>query len=169
MSNNRPLILITNDDGIESPGLRAAALAVHRLGDLLVVAPCQQWSGAGRCFPADASGIIQPCSLQIDGQVLEAFCVHSSPALVVLHALLELAPRRPTLLVVGINYGENLGADVTVSGTVGAAIQGATAGIPALAISLQTPKETHTNPSDDVDFTTAAYFTRLFAQRMLAR
>jgi 5'-nucleotidase len=56
---------------------------------------------------------------------------------------------------------------VTISGTVGAALQGATCGVPALAVSLQTPKETHANPSDDVEFTAAVYFTRLFARRML--
>jgi hypothetical protein len=69
--------------------------------------------------------------------------------------------------VVGINYGENPGADVTCSGTVGAALQAATCGVPALAVSRQAPKEVHLNLSDDVDFTAAAHFTRFFARRML--
>ncbi|RME35802.1 MAG: hypothetical protein D6793_06855 [Thermoflexia bacterium] len=76
-------------------------------------------------------------------------------------------PRRPDLLVVGINYGENPGADVTCSGTVGAAFQGASRGIPALAVSRQAPKDAHLNLSDQVDFSAAAHFTRLFARRML--
>jgi 5'-nucleotidase len=167
MADGRPLILVTNDDGIDSPGLRAAVRAVLGLGELLVVAPCRQWSGASRCFPADSSGTIHPHPLEVAGRAVETFCADGAPAQVVLHAVLELAPRRPDLLVVGINYGENLGADVTISGTIGAALQGAVMGIPALAVSLQTPKETHTSPSDDVDFTAATHFARLFARRML--
>jgi 5'-nucleotidase len=168
MSDERPLILVTNDDGIESPGLRAAARAALDLGDLLIVAPCHQWSSASRCFSADASGTIHARPMEISGKRLEAFCADGAPAQVVLHAVLELAPRQPDLVLVGINYGENLGADVTVSGTIGAAIQGASCGIPGLAVSLQTPKETHALPSDDVDFEAAIHFTRLFARRLLA-
>jgi 5'-nucleotidase len=93
--------------------------------------------------------------------------VDDSPALVVVHAVLELAPRRPALVISGINYGENLGSDITVSGTVGAALQAAAMGIPALAASLQTPKEMHANPSEGVDFAAAVHFTRLFAQHLL--
>jgi 5'-nucleotidase len=85
----------------------------------------------------------------------------------VLHGLFELAPRRPALLVSGINYGENVGADITISGTVGAALEGAVNGLPALAVSLQTPKETHTQPSDSVDFAAAIHFTHVFARHLL--
>ena len=162
-----PLIVVTNDDGIASPGLRAAVRAALSLGELLVVAPDQQWSGAGRSMPQGPEGRISRYPLEVDGQPVTAYQVDASPASVVLHALLELIPRRPALLISGINYGENLGTDVTISGTVGAALQGAALGIPALAASLQTPKETHTNPSDSVDFTAAIHFTRLFARRLL--
>lgn len=168
MSKRRPLILITNDDGISSPGLSAAAEAVHDLGDLLIAAPNRQCSGAGRSLPATSSGVIQPVPLPVAGRELTAYSLDGTPAQVVLHALLELSPRRPDLLVVGINFGENLGTDITISGTVGAALQGAAMGVPALAVSLQTPKETHTNPTDDVDFTAAKHFTRLVARRMLS-
>ncbi|RLC87469.1 MAG: 5'/3'-nucleotidase SurE [Chloroflexi bacterium] len=162
-----PLIVVTNDDGIASPGLRAAVRAALSLGELLVVAPDRQWSGAGRSMPQGPEGRISRYPLEVDGQPVMAYQVDASPASVVLHALLELIPRRPALLISGINYGENLGTDVTISGTVGAALQGAALGIPALAASLQTPKETHTNPSDSVDFTAAIHFTRLFARRLL--
>ena len=161
------MIVVTNDDGIASPGLRAAVRAALSLGELLVVAPDQQWSGAGRSMPQGPEGRISRYPLEVDGQPVTAYQVDASPASVVLHALLELIPRRPALLISGINYGENLGTDVTISGTVGAALQGAALGIPALAASLQTPKETHTNPSDSVDFTAAIHFTRLFARRLL--
>nr|HID14911.1 hypothetical protein [Anaerolineae bacterium] len=162
-----PLIVVTNDDGIASPGLRAAVRAALPLGELLVVAPDRQWSGAGRSMSRGPGGRISRSPLEVDGQTVTAYQVDASPASVVLHALLELTPRRPALLISGINYGENLGTDVTISGTVGAALQGAALGIPALAASLQTPKETHTSPSDNVDFTAAIHFTRLFARRLL--
>lgn len=162
-----PLILVTNDDGIESPGLWAAVRALLGLGELLVVAPCHQWSGAGRCFPRNTTGRIEPHPLEVEGESVPAFCVDGSPAQVVLHGILELAPRRPALLVAGINYGENLGADVTCSGTVGAALEAAANGIPALAVSLQAPKELHLNLSTEVDFAAAAHFTRFFARRLL--
>ncbi|MDY7078933.1 MAG: 5'/3'-nucleotidase SurE [Chloroflexota bacterium] len=162
-----PLILITNDDGISSPGLRAAVRAALPLGEILVAAPARQWSGAGRSMPPGPEGHTSPYSLEGEAGEVTAYQVDDSPASVVARAVLQLAPRRPALVVSGINYGENMGTDVTISGTVGAALQGAAFGIPALAVSLQTPKETHTNPSDSVDFTAAIHFTRLFARWML--
>jgi 5'-nucleotidase len=162
-----PLILVTNDDGITSPGLLAAARAVLPLGELLVVAPDRQWSGAARSMPPGPQGHIARYAMRLDGRTIEAYQVDGSPALVLLHAVLELAPRPPALVISGINYGENLGTDVTVSGTVGAALQAGAMGIPALASSLQTPQETHKQHSDAVDFSTAAHFTRLFARRLL--
>ena len=162
-----PLILITNDDGIASPGLQAAVRAALPLGEVLVAAPAEQWSGAGRSMPHNVSGRISRYPLEVDGQPVTAYQIDASPALAVGRALLVLTPRRPALLISGINYGENMGADVTSSGTVGAALQGAISGIPALAVSLQTPKETHTNPSDDVDFAAAVHFARIFAGWML--
>jgi len=176
-----PLILVTNDDGITSPGLRAAVQAALPLGEPLVVAPARQSSGAGRGMPPGPERHISRYPLEVelehpsasggaggvDRQPVTAYQVNASPALVVLYAVLELAPRRPALLISGINYGENLGTDVTISGTIGAALQGAALGIPALAASLQTPKETHTNPSDSIDFTSAIHFTRLFARHLL--
>ncbi len=99
----KPLILITNDDGIESPGLRAAAQAAVPLGDILVVAPNRQWSGAGRSLPHELRGEIATYPLEVNGQRLEAHQVGGSPAAGVLHALFELAPRKPDLLISGIN------------------------------------------------------------------
>jgi 5'-nucleotidase len=162
-----PLILVTNDDGVTSPGLRAAVQAALPLGDVLVAAPARQWSGAGRSMPAGFKGQAARYPVEVNGQEVESYQVDTSPALVVVYAMLRLAPRRPALLISGVNYGENLGIDVTASGTVGAALQGAAFGIPALAVSLQTPKETHNNPSDSVDFAAALHFTRSFARWML--
>jgi 5'-nucleotidase len=118
-------------------------------------------------LPHDLRGSISRLQLDVNGRQLTAYQVDGSPAAAVLHAILELAPRRPALLISGINYGENVGADVTISGTVGAALEGAVNGVPSLAISQQTPKETHAQPSDSVDFTAAIHFTRLFARHLL--
>jgi 5'-nucleotidase len=162
-----PLILITNDDGVASPGLRAAAQAALPLAEVLVAAPVRQWSGAGRSMPHDVDGHISRYPLQVNGRPITTYQVDASPAIVVMRAVRTLAPRRPALLISGINYGENLGSDTTISGTIGAALQGAAFGIPSLAVSLQTPQETHINPSDSVDFAAAIHFARAFAKWML--
>jgi 5'-nucleotidase len=162
-----PLILITNDDGIESPGLLAAVGAVYDLGEVLVVAPRHQQTGAGRSFPS-SDGAIRREHIEVKGLTIPAFSVDGSPAQAVQYGLVELAPRHPDLLVAGINYGENVGSGVTISGTVGAVLEGATFGIPGLAVSLEAPLEYHLSHSEDMDFRAAAFFTRLFAQRLLS-
>ncbi len=167
MPTQKPLILITNDDGIASPGLRAVVQATLPLGQVIVAAPTRQWSGAGRSMPYGMSKHTERYPLEVDQQPVTAYQIDASPALVVARAMLMLAPRRPTLLISGVNYGENLGSDVTISGTVGAALQGAVLGVPSLAVSLQTPKEMHNHPSDDVDFGAAIHFVRTFARWML--
>jgi 5'-nucleotidase len=162
-----PLILVTNDDGINSPGLRAAAAALEDMGDVLVVAPVQQHSGAGRSMPPASEGRIIRQSIALNGHTVEAYGVEGSPAQVVEHGVMEIAPRRPDLLVAGINYGENIGSGITVSGTVGAAMEGADFGIPSLAVSRQTAPEYYLNHSDTVDMKTAMHFVRFFARRTL--
>jgi 5'-nucleotidase len=167
MSKQRPLILITNDDGIGSPGLRAAAAALEAMGEVLVVAPAQQQSGAGRSMPPASEGRIFRQKIAINDHEIEGYGVEGSPAQVVEHGIVEIAPRRPDLVVSGINYGENIGSGITVSGTVGAAMEGADFGIPALAVSLQTAPEHYLNPSDVVDMSVAAHFLKLFARPTL--
>jgi 5'-nucleotidase len=158
----RPLILITNDDGVKSPGLRAAAAVCEELGDLLIVAPHEQQSGAGRSMPADSEGRIYEESVPINGHAIVGYGIEGTPAQVVQHGLFEIAPRPVALVVSGINYGENLGEGITVSGTVGAAMEAASFGIPALAVSLQTAAEHYLSHSADIDFSAAAHFLRQF-------
>src|SRR5512139_1129255 len=162
-------ILLTNDDGIQSPGLWAAAGALSELGYVHVVAPRDQFSGAGRSLPSTSDGIITTQQMQVNGKEWTVYSVGGTPAQAVLHAICEILPERPDLVVSGINYGENLGVGVTVSGTVGAAMEGAGNGIPAMAVSLETDKEDHLSYSPHIDFSSAAYFTRLFGQMMLER
>lgn len=168
MTRNDKLILLTNDDGIHSPGLRAAAAALALHGWVTVVAPREQWTGAGRSMPISTSGGIDVHTKLINNDDWEVYAVDGTPAQAVQHGVLEIAPRLPDLVVSGINYGENVGSGVTVSGTVGAALEAAAFGIPALAVSLETPKEFHLSHSDSIDFLAAAHFAGLFAKLLLS-
>ena len=165
----KPLIVLTNDDGIASPGLRAAAEAVYEFGELLIMAPTEQQTAMGRSFWGPKHEFFHPADFRIDGAAIRAFHCHSSPAQVVLHGLDVLAPDRPPDLVIsGVNYGENLGLNVTLSGTVGAAMQAASMGIPALAVSLQTDVAYHYEYGE-LEWAAARHFVRLFARKMLDR
>ena len=163
----RPLILVTNDDGIHSPGLHAAITALTELGELLIIAPTRQQTGMSRSLPPTFDGRIHPIKLEHDGHLYHAFHLDGSPAQCVLYGVLECADRRPALVVSGINYGENLGNSTMISGTVGAALQGGDMGIPSLAVSLETKKEYHYNHGLDVDWSAARFWLRFFAQRTL--
>ena len=168
MSADQPLILLTNDDGIRSPGLLAAAEAVLGLGELLIVAPTTQQTGMGRSTPNGLRGPVTREVLRVRGQELPAYAVPGTPAQAVVLAIAALAPRRPVLAVAGINYGENIASGVTGSGTVGAALEAAAAGIPALAVSLETVKEYHYEHVEGLNWDTAAAVTRRLAQVVLA-
>lgn len=165
--SERPLILFTNDDGFSSPGLWAVVEAFADLGDLLVAAPREQQSGTGRSMPITSSGRIHNEEREIDGVKRTVYAVEGTPAQSVQHAVFELADRLPALCVSGINYGENTGNGVTISGTVGAALEAASIGIPALAVSQQTPLDLHLSYSNDIDFSVAAYFARLFGDWLI--
>jgi 5'-nucleotidase len=163
---SKPLILLTNDDGVQSPGLLAAARALRGLGTLMIVAPREQQSSKGRAFtwkqrPAERS------TIRIANSTIETIAVDASPAVCVRYALMLGVPRRPALVVSGINYGENLGSGLTISGTVGAALEAAADGVPALALSLETDKAYHLSHSTEIDFSIAALWTRKMAEQML--
>lgn len=161
-ASHKPTILFTNDDGIESPGLWAAVAAFRDLGRAVVAAPREQQSGMGRSMPHDSEGRIFPYEAPIDCGDCRAYAVDGSPAQAVQHAVLELVEDQPALLVSGINYGENTGNGVTISGTVGAALEAASLGMRAIAVSLQTPTDLHRSHSKAVDFAAAAVFARQF-------
>jgi 5'-nucleotidase len=125
----RPLILLANDDGIQSRGLRALAERLGDLGDLLVVAPDRERSATSHAFTMDRP-------LRVEEVRPGWFAVDGTPVDCVYIGLLRLAPRRPALVVSGINHGHNLGADVFYSGTVACAVEAAIRGVPAMAMSL---------------------------------
>jgi 5'-nucleotidase len=167
MTTERPLILFTNDDGIASPGLWAAVETFADMGDVLVCAPREQQSGMGRSLPVFSSGRIHAETRLIRGVETTVYAVDGTPAQAVQHGILELATRPVSLVVSGINYGENAGNGVTISGTVGAALEAASLGIPAIAASQQTRHDLHLTYSKEVDFTAAAHFTRRFGEWLM--
>ncbi len=169
MNTDKTHILLTNDDGIQSPGLWAAAGALGALGYVTVVAPREQSSATGRSMPSTSDGIITPQEVQINGVTWTVYAVGGTPAQAVLHGALEVMPRKPDLVVSGINYGANIGTGVTISGTIGAALEAAALGVPALAISLETKPENHLTYSTEVDFSTAAHFAAFFGKRLLEK
>ncbi|MCJ7624982.1 MAG: 5'/3'-nucleotidase SurE [Anaerolineaceae bacterium] len=170
MKNTKPQILLTNDDGIQSPGLWAAAEELSKLGYVTIAAPREQSSGTGRSLPVTSDGVITATRLKIGGQEWTTYAIGGTPAQAVLHAVMEIMPEPPALVVSGINYGENVGHSITISGTVGAALEGAAFGIPSMAISLQIPEGvSHMSYSREVDFSPAAFFTKKFAAMLLER
>ncbi len=150
MSNTKPQILLTNDDGILSPGLWAAAASLSRLGFVTVTAPRDQASGMGRSLPNTSDGIIEEKRVQVNGQEWTVYSVGGSPAQTVLYGVLDVMKRTPDLVVSGINYGENVASGVTISGTVGAALEGSALGIPSLAVSLEADEKYHLSYSEEL-------------------
>jgi 5'-nucleotidase len=165
----KPQILLTNDDGISSPGLWAAAASLSDLGFVTVTAPREQSSGAGRSLPNTSDGIIQEKRVQVNGREWGVYAVGGSPAQSVLQGVYEILKFKPDLVVSGINYGENVASGVTISGTVGAAMEAASLGIPAMAVSLEADSKYHLSYSEDVDFSVAADFAARIARLLLEK
>ena len=169
MNDKTKQILLTNDDSIHSPGLWAAAEALDPLGFVHVVAPRDQQTSTGHSMPIHSSGIIEKMTLHVNGRDWQVYSVDGSPGQAVTHGIFDVMKGEPDLVVSGINYGENIGAALTISGTIGAALEAASAGIPALAVSMQTGQEHHFSLSQEIDFSAAGYFTHLIAEKMLTK
>jgi len=162
-----PLILITNDDGLLSPGLHAAAEAVADLGDLLLAAPVTQQTAMSRAFVQDAdAGVIERVEMDVAGRTVPGYAISGSPVMAVTHAVLELATRPISLCISGINYGENIGGTIGVSGTVGAALEADAYGIPGIAAAI-TAQVSEWRTFGAVDWIAARHFTRLLARQVL--
>jgi 5'-nucleotidase len=130
-----PQILVTNDDGVHSEGIRALAAALKILGDVMVVAPFQESSAIGHALTLRRPLRIEPVSegfYAVDGTPTD--CVNLGVAILLKGAL-------PDIVVSGINTGWNLGDDVTYSGTVAGALEAALLGIPAIAVSLRRTRD----------------------------
>ncbi len=127
-------ILLTNDDGIYAPGLEALERELQQLGHVTVVAPATEQSGVGHSITF-LSPLI--CKEVYQGDRRRGWAVEGSPADCVKIGIFEFCPRRPDLVVSGMNGGLNAGINVLYSGTVAAAIEGAFFGITSVAVSLE--------------------------------
>jgi len=130
----RPLILVTNDDGITAPGIRTLISVMNEIGDVVVIAPDSPQSGMGHAITLDST--IYCDAITIDnGEQLEYRC-SGTPADCVKMAISEILNKKPDLCVSGINHGANSSINVLYSGTMSAAIEAGIEGIPAIGFSL---------------------------------
>ncbi len=153
-------VLVTNDDGISSPGLRdlAAILAVEF--EVIVVAPRADMSGSGTALGRfDPRSGVELTSVDLPG-VEEAYSVDGPPGLAVLAAGLGAFGRKPDLVVSGVNAGVNTGHSVVHSGTVGAALTARTLGSHGLAVSLAESRPWHWDTAIDVAVSVTRWFSR---------
>jgi len=150
-----PRILVTNDDGVHSEGIKLLAEALAPLGEIVVVAPIQEASAIGHALT-----LRRPLRLEPFG--LDVFAVDGTPTDCVNVAIEHVLRGKPDLIVSGINKGWNLGDDVTYSGTVAGALEGALLAIPSIAVSTQ-------NKGNHFDFAPAAAAAATIAEAVLER
>ncbi|MCE5313353.1 MAG: 5'/3'-nucleotidase SurE [Nitrospiraceae bacterium] len=125
----RPLILVTNDDGVHSHGITALQNAMKEIGDVYVVAPDRERSAVGHALT-----LHRPLKAEEIRETV--FSVNGTPTDCVALGIHKILPRKPDLIASGINKGSNLGDDITYSGTVSAAMEGTLLGVPSFAISM---------------------------------
>ena len=156
----KPLILVTNDDGITAPGIRYLIEIMNELGEVVVVAPDSPQSGKGHAVTLDTTMYCDPMPSK-NGATREYAC-SGTPADCVKIAKHEvLNGRMPDLCVSGINHGSNASINVIYSGTMSAAIEAGTEGIPAIGFSLL-------DPSWNADFSQARSYIKHIAEKVLA-
>ncbi len=158
MTGGRAYILVTNDDGVDAPGLLALKTALDQVGEVVVFAPDHNWSVAGHTRIMHKPLRVGQVKL-LDGTM--AYTTTGTPSDCVALAVLGILPHKPDLVVSGINLGANVGQDLTYSGTVSAAMEGVINGIPSFAISLDTYQ--------DGDFSYAARFASRLASMVLEK
>lgn len=134
MAKEKPLILVTNDDGITAPGLRSLISVMNEIGDVFVVAPDSPQSGMGHAITINSTLHVEAITID-DGPQIEYSC-SGTPADCVKLAVNEILNRKPDLCVSGINHGSNSSINVIYSGTMSAAIEAGIEGIPSIGFSL---------------------------------
>jgi len=131
---DRPLILVTNDDGITAPGIRTLIKVMNKIGDVVVVAPDSPQSGMGHAITVNSVLYCNPITID-DGPQIEYTC-SGTPADCVKMAVSEILNKKPDICVSGINHGSNSSINVIYSGTMSAAVESGIEGIPAIGFSL---------------------------------
>lgn len=159
----RKKILLTNDDGIQSPGLQALLTELGSTYDLTVVAPKYPQSAKGM---SHAHGDVWVSVTEVLKDDIKWITVDNSPTTCISVAL-RLFKLKPDLIISGINFGENLGLNLFYSGTVGAAWEGSVSDILSLASSIELPSGKHFSIDQNVDFTVSAKITKKIAENLL--
>lgn len=135
MTQQKPLILVTNDDGITAPGIRMLISIMNDLGDVCVVAPDSPQSGMGHAITVNET--LYCDKVVVDKEALqEEYSCSGTPVDCVKLAVNEILGRKPDLCVSGINHGSNSSINVIYSGTMSAAVEAGTMGIPSIGFSL---------------------------------
>lgn len=132
--NKKPLILVTNDDGITAPGIRTLISVMNEIGEVVVVAPNSPQSGMGHAVTIDDTLFCD--EIKVDDGPQKEFHSSGTPADCVKFAVSEILDRKPDLCVSGINHGSNSSINVIYSGTMSAAVEAGIEGIPAIGFSL---------------------------------
>jgi 5'-nucleotidase (EC 3.1.3.5)/3'-nucleotidase (EC 3.1.3.6)/exopolyphosphatase (EC 3.6.1.11) len=155
-------ILVTNDDGVQAPGLLALAQEMRKLGKVTVFAPDKNWSASGHVKTMDRPLRVRETTLA-DGS--SAYTSDGAPSDCVALPLLGLIQEKIDIVVSGINPNANLGHDVTYSGTVTAAMEAVIDGLPGIAVSLDSPE----NNKSKLDYSVAASVARQVTRRVLKK
>lgn len=148
-------ILVTNDDGVFAPGIRALVLRLQREHDVVVCAPDSERSGAGHSFT-----IMMPLrarKVEIAGFTGEAYATSGTPVDCVKLGVCNLCFQMPDMVISGINMGANLGSDVLYSGTVSAALEGGILGVPSMAVSCASHDPKHLDTAAEYALRAAGY------------
>ncbi len=157
MTTGKPLILVTNDDGITSPGITALAAVMKEIGDVVVIAPDKPQSGVGHAITINSTLRIHKTKFH---GVPEEYSLSGTPVDCVKMAFSKIMKKRPDVCVSGINHGSNISINVIYSGTMSAAIEAAVEGIPSIGFSLM-------NYSIDADFTASKHFAKTITLEVL--
>lgn len=160
MSSKKPLILVTNDDGITAPGIRTLIEVMNELGDVCVVAPDSPQSGMGHAITVNETLYCDRAVVDEDAIQKEYSC-SGTPADCVKLAVNEILKRQPDICVSGINHGSNSSINVIYSGTMSAAVEAGTQGIPAIGFSLL-------DYSLEADFSPVRKFVKKITEQCLA-
>ncbi len=158
LNSNKPLILVTNDDGVNAKGISALIESLHGLGQILVMAPDSARSGQSSAITPNTP--LRFSKVREDDD-LEIYQCNGTPVDCVKLAFNQLLERKPDLIVSGINHGSNSAVSIHYSGTMGAVIEGCIAGIPSIGFSLCSFRS-------DADFSVSQIYTRRIAQDVLA-
>ena len=150
------LILVTNDDGLGSKGIAALVEAVESLGEVIIAAPMESQSGMSQAITVKHP--LRVRKAQLNGCI--SYAINGTPTDCVKLALNKLLPRKPDLLVSGINHGSNSSASVLYSGTLGAALEGALNGVPSIGFS-------HISYDPEVDMKIARIYARKIAENFV--